>query len=256
MRSLTVVAVATLLLAGAARAEEKKPDAPAAPAAAAAVKLSGADLQKALFAVGLSISKSLEPFALSEAELATVLKGVKDGVTGKAPVAFDDKAQKAVQELAQQRLAIAADKEKAKGDDFLKKAAAEKGAVKAESGLVFTTLKEGTGAQPAATDKVKVHYSGTLTSGKVFDSSVQRGQPIDFALNQVIPCWTEGVQKMKVGGKAKLVCPAAIAYGPTGRPPVIPGNAVLTFEVELLGVEAAAKPAASAAPAAPAAPAK
>jgi FKBP-type peptidyl-prolyl cis-trans isomerase len=243
MKSLTAAVAATLLLAGTARAEDNKPAAPAAPAAAAApAKLAGAELEKALYAVGLSIAKSLEPFGLTEAELATVQKGVKDGVTGKPGAALDDKSQKVVQELVQQRLAVAAEKEKVRGDEFLKKAAAEKGAVRTESGLVFLSQKEGSGAQPTAQDKVKVHYTGTLTDGKVFDSSVQRGQPIDFPLNGVIPCWTEGVAKMKVGGKAKLTCPAVIAYGAGGRPPQIPGNAVLTFEVELLGVEAAAKP--------------
>lgn len=239
MRSLTAVAAAVLLLAGAARADEKH----AAPVAAPApVKLSPAETEQALYAVGLSVAKSLEVFGLTEAELATVQKGIKEGVTGKGTAKLDDKAQKQVQDLVQSRLAASAEKEKTRGDDFLKKAAGEKGAVKTASGLVFTSLKDGSGAQPGATDKVKVHYTGTLTDGKVFDSSVQRGQPIDFPLNQVIPCWTEGVQKMKVGGKAKLVCPSAIAYGPSGRPPQIPGNAVLVFEVELLGVEAA-KPA-------------
>ncbi len=249
MRSLTAVFAASLLLAGTARAEEKRPAAPAPAAAPAA--LSGADLEKALYAVGLSVAKSLEPFSLSEAELATVQKGIKDGVTGKPAAALDDKAQRDVQGLVQQRLAATAEKEKGRGEAFLKKAAAEKGAVKTASGLVYTSLKEGTGQQPAAADKVKVHYTGTFIDGKVFDSSVTRGQPIDFPLNGVIACWTEGVQKMKVGGKAKLVCPSAIAYGPSGRPPQIPGNAVLVFEVELLGVEAA-KPPAAPAPAAPA----
>ena len=92
------------------------------------------------------------------------------------------------------------------------------GAVKTDSGLIYKTLTPGTGASPKATDTVSVHYHGTLTDGKVFDSSVQRGQPAEFALNQVIPCWTEGVQKMKVGEKAKLVCPSDIAYGDTGTP--------------------------------------
>lgn len=243
MRSLTAVAAAVLLLAGAARAEDKHltPALPGAPAAPA--KLTGAQLERALHAVGLSIAKSLEPFNLTEAELGTVLKGVREGVTAKGGVKLDEKAQRDVQELVQQRLAAAAEREKARGDDFLKKAAAEKGAERTASGLVYTPIKEGTGAQPTAADKVKVHYTGMLTDGKVFDSSVQRNQPIDFPLNGVIPCWTEGVAKMKVGGKAKLTCPAAIAYGPAGRPPAIPGNAVLVFEVELLGVEQAAKPA-------------
>ncbi len=237
MRSLTVIAVAALLLAGAARAEDKKP-APV-PAAAAPAKLSGAELDRALHAVGLSVARSLEPFALTEAELATVQKGIRDGVTGKASLALDEKTGKVVQELVQQRLAAAAEREKVKGDEYLKKAAAEKGAVKTASGLIYRSLKEGTGPQPAATDKVKVHYTGTFVDGRVFDSSVQRGQPIDFPLNGVIPCWTEGVAKMKVGGKARLVCPSSIAYGAGGRPPQIPGNAVLTFEVELLGIDAA-----------------
>lgn len=116
-------------------------------------------------------------------------------------------------------------------------AAKEKGAQKTASGLVYVPLKEGTGASPKATDRVRVHYEGKLTDGKVFDSSLKRGEPIDFGLNQVIPCWTEGVQKMKVGGKAKLVCPPAIAYGERGAGGVIPPNATLIFEVELLAIE-------------------
>ena len=105
------------------------------------------------------------------------------------------------------------------------------------SGLVYEVITEGTGAQPKATDTVRVHYRGWFPeSGKEFDSSIRRGQPIDFPLNAVIPCWTEGVQKMKVGGKAKLTCPANIAYGSRGAGGVIPPNATLNFEVELLGV--------------------
>jgi FKBP-type peptidyl-prolyl cis-trans isomerase FkpA len=97
-------------------------------------------------------------------------------------------------------------------------------------------LKEGTGSQPKATDKVKVHYRGTLTDGKEFDSSFKRNEPIEFPLSRVIPCWTEGVQMMKVGGKAKLTCPPATAYGERGAGGVIPPNATLLFEVELLAV--------------------
>ena len=105
------------------------------------------------------------------------------------------------------------------------------------SGLVYQSLKEGTGATPAATDTVRVHYRGTFPDGgKEFDSSYARNEPTEFPLNRVIPCWTEGVQKMKVGGKAKLTCPAAIAYGARGAGGVIPPNATLQFEVELLGV--------------------
>ncbi len=122
-------------------------------------------------------------------------------------------------------------------DDPLKKAAAEKGAVVSESGLVFLSLREGKGASPVATDTVKVHYRGTFTDGREFDSSHKRGEPTSFPLNRVIKCWTEGVQKIKVGGKAKLTCPSAIAYGDKGAGGgEIPGGATLVFEVELLAV--------------------
>jgi FKBP-type peptidyl-prolyl cis-trans isomerase FkpA len=117
------------------------------------------------------------------------------------------------------------------------KAAKEPGAVKTTSGLVYRSLKDGNGAQPAsANDVVKVHYRGTLPDGTEFDSSYKRNSPIDFPLNRVIPCWTEGVQKMKVGGKAKLTCPPEIAYGARGAGGTIPPNATLHFEVELLAV--------------------
>jgi len=104
------------------------------------------------------------------------------------------------------------------------------------SGLVYESLKEGSGESPKATDTVKVHYKGTFPDGKEFDSSYQRGEPTEFPLNRVIPCWTEGVQRMKPGGKAKLTCPAAIAYGARGAGGVIPPNATLHFEIELLSV--------------------
>ena len=116
-------------------------------------------------------------------------------------------------------------------------AAKEKGAVKSSSGLVYQSLKEGSGASPAATDIVKVNYRGTLTDGKEFDSSAKNGGPVSFPLNKVIPCWTEGVQKMKVGGKAKLTCPSDIAYGDRGSPPLIKPGSTLVFEVELLSIE-------------------
>ena len=119
---------------------------------------------------------------------------------------------------------------------YLEKAAAEPGAQKTSSGLVYRELKPGTGASPKATDTVRVHYRGTLIDGKEFDSSYARNEPAEFPLNMVIPAWTEGVQKMKVGGKSHLVCPAEIAYGQLGAPPVIPPGATLIFEVELLGI--------------------
>jgi FKBP-type peptidyl-prolyl cis-trans isomerase FkpA len=110
-------------------------------------------------------------------------------------------------------------------------------AVTTKSGLVYQSLKEGSGASPAASDTVKVHYRGTFTDGREFDSSYKRGQPTEFPLNRVIPCWTEGVQLMKPGGKARLTCPSAIAYGERGAGSVIPPNTTLQFEIELLSVQ-------------------
>lgn len=115
---------------------------------------------------------------------------------------------------------------------YLEKAASAPGAIRTPSGLIFRELRAGTGTSPAATDTVKVNYKGALINGKQFDSA----NGAKFPLNQVIPCWTEGVQKMKVGGKAELVCPSSIGYGQSGSPPEIPGGATLVFEIELLGI--------------------
>ena len=123
-------------------------------------------------------------------------------------------------------------------DATLDAAAKEAGASVTASGLVYRLLAEGKGANPKATDIVRVHYRGTFPDGKEFDSSHKRGEPTEFPLNRVIPCWTEGVQLMKTGGKAKLTCPSAIAYGPRGTPGgPIPPNATLVFEVELLAIK-------------------
>jgi FKBP-type peptidyl-prolyl cis-trans isomerase FkpA len=119
---------------------------------------------------------------------------------------------------------------------YLEKAAAQPGAVRTDSGLIYRELRAGSGGSPSRTDTVTVNYRGTLVDGTEFDSSYKRNEPASFPLNQVIPCWTEGVQKMKVGGKSELVCPASIAYGDGGSPPTIPGGATLVFEVELLRI--------------------
>lgn len=191
---------------------------------------------KTLYAVGLIIARQLNVFNLSPVELEWVKEGLDDAVSGKKThVEIADYNSK-VQELAKTRRKAQGDKQAAAGKEFLEKAAAEKGAVKTDSGLVYLSLKEGEGASPKATDTVKVHYRGTLPDGKEFDSSYKRNKPIDFKLDAVIKCWTEGVQKMKPGGKAKLVCPSAIAYGENGAGELILPGATLAFEVELLEV--------------------
>ena len=135
-------------------------------------------------------------------------------------------------------MAARAENEKLHAADFLAKAAQEEGAEQVASGMVYVELEKGSGPSPKASDKVKAHYHGTLIDGTVFDSSVDRGEPVIFPLTAVIPCWTEGLQKMAVGGKAKLICPSDIAYGDSGRPPAIPPGATLIFEVELIEIPA------------------
>ena len=202
---------------------------------AADVKLES-DSDKEIYALGLSVARSLSVFNLSEAELQMLEAGISDGVLSKTPKVDLNTYGPKLQDLAKARGAQVAEVEKKAGEDFLQKAAAEKGAVKTESGLVYTEIAPGTGPSPTADSTVKVNYKGTLRDGSVFDSSYARNTPVTFGVKQVIPCWTEGLQKMKVGGKAKLVCPAAIAYGDRGMPGTIKPGAVLTFDVELLDI--------------------
>jgi FKBP-type peptidyl-prolyl cis-trans isomerase FkpA len=194
------------------------------------------DKDKTLYALGVAVSQSLGDLALTEAELEVIKSGITDGVL-KKPLKVDMQTfGPKIQPFAEARTSGGAEKEKAAGTAFLAKAAAESGAKKTASGAIVKTLKEGTGASPTAADTVKVHYHGTLMDGTVFDSSVKRGEPATFPLGGVIKCWTEGVQQMKVGGKARLVCPANLAYGDRGAPPSIKPGATLVFEVELLDI--------------------
>ena len=194
------------------------------------------DEQKTLYALGLVVSDNIAVFNLTESELAFVQAGLADSVLHK-PAKVDLQAYRPkLQQLYTARMAATAATEKKAGQAFLDKAAAEKGATKTPSGIIITTLKPGTGASPKLTDTVKVHYHGTLTDGSVFDSSVQRGEPVTFPLNGVIKCWGEAVPTMKVGGKSRLVCPADLAYGDRGSPPRIKPGATLVFEVELLDI--------------------
>ena len=198
------------------------------------------DEQKTLYTIGLSIAKSLAPFELTPAEFELVKRGLSDAGAKTPAVDLMEWGPK-IQELAKARQARRAEKEKVASAAYLIKAAGELGAVKTDSGIIYKQLKAGTGASPKATDTVKVHYRGTLTDGTEFDSSYKRNEPASFGLNQVIKCWTEGVQKMKVGEKAQLVCPSGLAYGDQGRPS-IPGGATLIFEIELLEIAASTPP--------------
>jgi FKBP-type peptidyl-prolyl cis-trans isomerase FkpA len=225
-------AVLVSFVLGAAWVAAQTPPAPAQPAAPASS--SAAEDEKTLYALGLMLGRNLPAWNLTPAELEIVKRGMADMASGKTPEVDMQAYMPKVQQMSKTRATARAEAEKAKSQPFIDAAAKEPGAVTTPTGLVFRSIQEGTGPSPAATDVVKVHYTGSLIDGKVFDSSAQRGQPAELPLNGVIPCWTEGVQKMKVGGKAKLVCPSSIAYGDMGRPGVIPPGATLVFDVELL----------------------
>jgi FKBP-type peptidyl-prolyl cis-trans isomerase len=164
-----------------------------------------------------------------------VTAGLADAANGATPTVELETYGPKVNEPAEKRAAAGADEAKKKGQDFANNVAKEKDATKTPSGIVIRTITAGSGASPAATDMVKVHYEGKLVDGTVFDSS-KGGEPAEFPLNQVVPCWTEALQQMKKGGKSQIVCPSAVAYGERGSPPTIPPGATLSFEVELIDI--------------------
>lgn len=195
------------------------------------------DNEKAFYSIGANYAqqlKTLEP--MSDRELNMLILGLRDAVGGNALAVEQQQGAGFVRAMVEKRKAQALALEHTAAATFVAAEAKKKGAKTTESGLVYTELKAGNGASPSATQTVSVHYHGTLRDGTIFDSSVDRGQPAEFPLNRVIPCWTEGVAMMKVGGKSMLICPAEIAYGDQqkGR---IPGGAALSFEVELLEIK-------------------
>ncbi len=252
-RALTALLAVALLAATAQAAEAPKPAAPAAapPAAAHAAKATGpqTDEDKALYALGVLMARNLKDFALTKQEAVQVRAGFAAAVGGGKPAVDPEAFMPQLNALHTKRVAELSTRNKAEGKLARDKASKGANTETLASGVVMTQLKAGTGESPKATDTVKVHYEGKLLDGTVFDSSVQRGQPASFPLSGVVPCWTEALQHIKVGGKSRIWCPSDVAYGDNGRGP-IPGGATLVFEVELLEIAAAAPP-----PAAPVAPA-
>lgn len=193
--------------------------------------------QKTLYAVGVWLGGRVGPLGLKESELKYVSMGLKDSVLGRKPQIDLNSYMPKINELAQKRMTVKAVEQKKKDKPFLDKAAKEPGAATLPSGLIFTEVKAGTGDAPKASDTIRAAYEGRMTNGTVFDSSEKHGGPVEFALDRVIPCWTEAFQKIKLGGKAKLVCPGEIAYGDGGNPAGnIPGGATLIFDVELVEI--------------------
>ena len=195
------------------------------------------DDPKVFYALGVMLHRSVAAFDLTPAEFEQVKQGLTDATLGKTLAVDMQVYGPQVQKVAEARYKAQLEKTAASYKAYEEKAAKEKGAVKTGSGMIYLSLKEGKGKAPGPDSTVKVNYQGTLTDGKEFDSSYKRGKPVEFPLNGVIKCFSEGLQKMKTGGKARLVCPADIAYGDQGAAGgVIPPGATLVFEIELLEI--------------------
>jgi FKBP-type peptidyl-prolyl cis-trans isomerase FkpA/FKBP-type peptidyl-prolyl cis-trans isomerase FklB len=241
-------AIMSITAAAALAAAQSTPPASAAKSGSAASPAAApsSEDEKTLYALGVLISRNLESFQLSSAEFKTVQAGLADGFNHRASVDAEAYNPK-VQALQRTRVAAIDEHQKQAGQAYLDKAAALPGAQKTASGMVFISVVEGKGVTPARTDRVLVNYEGKLIDGTVFDSSAKHGgQPVSLSVSGVIPCWTEALGLMKVGGKSRVICPSSLAYGDRGAMPTIMPGATLEFNVEL--VDIAPKPAASAPP--------
>jgi len=227
MRRLSILGLSALFLACASPA-----------LTAEEVKLETED-QKILYAVGQALSQSVAMLEFTPEEMKYIAAGLSDGATGAEAKVDMQLYGPQIQATMGSRATAMAQKEKEAGVAFCDSQAALDGAERMESGLVFRSLEAGSGSAPQATDVVRIHYHGTLRDGDVFDSS-REGDPVDYPVNQFVPCFSEGLMKMKVGGKAQFTCPPEIAYGERGSPPKIRPNAAIAFEVELLDIVSAA----------------
>ena len=201
--------------------------------------------QKASYGIGLNMGKSLAQEGMDDLDSQAVAQGIEDAIGKKEQKLKDDELVEAfafLQKRAEERMAKLSEESAAAGKKFLEDNAKKAGVVTTASGLQYEVVQKADGAQPKPTDVVTVHYTGALTNGKVFDSSVERGSPIDLPVSGVIPGWVEGLQLMHVGEKYKLYIPSELAYGEQSPSPAIPANSVLVFDLELLAIKDPAKP--------------
>lgn len=234
MKTKFLMMALVVALASVAWAQQQKAPAPAAGAPADPAKIG--------YAIGFQVGSSLKDQG-EPIDLKAVLAGMQDAMGNAKPTMTEDEMRNvmiALQKRAQTRMMERAraegEKNKKDGEAFLAANAKKPGVKTTKSGLQYKVIKEGTGKTPKATDTVKTHYTGTLIDGTKFDSSVDRGEPAEFGVTQVIPGWTEALQLMKVGSKWQLVIPSDLAYGPDGGQGRMPPNAVLVFDIELLDV--------------------
>jgi FKBP-type peptidyl-prolyl cis-trans isomerase FkpA len=192
--------------------------------------------QKPFYAIGLVLARQLEVFDLTPAELRIVKKGLSDATRGKKPKVDFAVYSKKSQDLAMSRRDAHGKKLASSVPEFMAREAAKEGAVKKDSGLIFQSVKEGEGVSPALDDKIKVHYRSTLIDGKEMENTRKGGEPDELVLKEFMKCLVEGVQMMKQGGKARMICPPEIALGKEGSG-VIPPDATLVFDVELIEVK-------------------
>lgn len=193
------------------------------------------DEQKAFYSLGVFLHRDTYQLELMPEDYKYVQLGMADAVAGKKFATEPDASLPKLRQILNDRR----EKRKAQAQEMIDKVAAEKGAKKTASGMVYQEMAAGTGSQPKDKDRVKVQYTGTFINGKEFDSTLKRGgKPVEYTLGEILPCFSEGVGMMKVGGKAKFYCPPDIAYGDMGNPPIIPGGSLLIYEVELLETKA------------------
>ncbi len=193
------------------------------------------DEQKAFYSLGVYLHRDTYQMELTPEDYKYVQMGMADAVAGKKFATDPNASSAKLRQIFHERL----EKRKAQAKEYLAKVAAEKGAKKTASGLVYQELVAGNGASPKARDQIKVQFTGTFISGKEFDSTFKRGKPSEYILGEILPCFSEGVALMKVGGKAKFYCPPETAYGDLGQAPIIPAGSMLIYEVELLEAKAA-----------------
>lgn len=226
MKKITIVLIALMLVLVAC---DKKD--------ASSESKDNGDTKDIFYAVGMFEAQKIGQLEPTDKELEQIFDGIRDSIKGKARLSDEEFQQQMmnINQLAGDRMKKQSDNAKEEGKKYLDKFAKKKGVEVTDSGLAYKVTKEGEGNKPAATDTVKVHYEGRLIDGTVFDSSKERGEPVEFPLNQVIPGWSEGLQYVKEGGSIELVIPSNLAYGDRSQTK-IPGGSTLIFEVDLLEI--------------------